>query len=209
MYTTTSQIEGTDVSSKVSWDTTVEPRNYDQIYHYVLEVLQGCSNMVDAFEREYYQQSVSETLSSLTNNTSQQQQQKSVATLISWSKPLNDLRKASYISEIRNGKLIRDLLKDIRTSVITNTVSDEGVILIKRILDCTTDILYSKIPILAQKMDEITNLMNQYFLSFYQNDNSQDNTDKKKKKKKPDAHVETAFTYEKSRQQHVSQVNRS
>ncbi|CAF1644916.1 unnamed protein product, partial [Didymodactylos carnosus] len=112
-------------------------------------------------------------------------QQASVVTLISWSKPLNELRNARQIMEIRNGKAIRDLLNDVKMNAIIGPVSEVSVLLIKRILDRTTDMLYTQIPALAQKIEDVTNLMEQYFLSFYNIDNVKDIVQNKKKERMP------------------------
>ncbi|CAF1586788.1 unnamed protein product, partial [Didymodactylos carnosus] len=135
------------------------------------------------FENEYYQISTSGTQSAFGVTTPRQKT--SVTTLISWSKPLNDLKNTRQLLDIRNGKTIRDLLTDIRTGEIMGTVSNQAVLLMKRILDCTTDMLFTKMPALIQKIDDVMNIMNQYFRSFYNIDNIEDVVKSEKKERMP------------------------
>jgi len=87
--------------------------------------------------------------------------------------------------DIRNGKAVRDLLNEAKTGSLSGPVTDESIILMKRILDKTNDQLYSKTPVLANKIAECLSLMEQYFLSFYDIENIQDIIQKKKKEKTP------------------------
>jgi hypothetical protein len=166
-----------------SWSKTTEPTSYLQIYRYVEQVLNECSMFIDEVENDYYQ-GTSASLN-LTPKIQSSRRPLSVNTLLSWSRPLNELRNASSLHDIRNGKTIRDLLTEVKTGTLAGPVSDESGFLIKRILDKTTDQLYSKMPVLANKLADCMTLMEQYFLSFYDIENIQDIIQRKKKEKTP------------------------
>ncbi|CAF5114419.1 unnamed protein product, partial [Rotaria magnacalcarata] len=95
------------------------------------------------------------------------------------------LRNARSLHDIRNGKTIRDLLSEARAGTLAESVSEDSCHLMQRILDTTNEHLYSKIPILTNKIADCMNLMQQYFLSFYDIENIQDIIQKKKKEKLP------------------------
>ncbi|CAF0991246.1 unnamed protein product [Rotaria sp. Silwood1] len=190
-----------------AWSKTTEPTSYDQIYRYVDKVLDECSTFIDEIENDYYQ-GISSSLN-ITPKIQTSKRSLPVNTLLSWSHLLNSLRNTRSLHDIRNGKTIRDLLAEIRTGTFIGSVSDESCFLMQRIMDKTNEQLYSKIPILANKIADCMSLMEQYFLSFYDIENIQDIIQKKKKEKMPDEYVETAYTYEKSRWLHLFQVNKS
>ncbi|CAF1997085.1 unnamed protein product [Rotaria magnacalcarata] len=189
------------------WSKTTEPSSYDQIYRYFEQVLEECLEFINEFENDYYQG----ITSSLTSPPKIQSSKQSVSVnaLIAWSRPLNELRNARSLHDIRNGKTIRDLLSEARAGTLAESVSEDSCHLMQRILDTTNEHLYSKIPILTNKIADCMNLMQQYFLSFYDIENIQDIIQKKKKEKLPDQYVETAYTYEKSRWLHIFHVNKS
>jgi len=162
-----------------SWTKTIEPTSYEQIYKYVEQSLDEYSKFIDNAEIDYYQGSSVPIISSVRNRPL------SINTLLAWTRPLNELRTARSANDIRNGKHIRDLLDEARIGSLIGPVSDESVYLMKRILDKTNDQLYSKIPVLANKIADCISLMEQYFLSFYDIENIQDIIQKKKKEKSP------------------------
>lgn len=166
-----------------TWTKTTEPTSYDQIYKFVEQSLDECSAFVDEIENDYYQSS-SASLSSLQKGYSPRRPL-SVNALLSWSRPLNELRNARSAHDIRNGKAIRDLLNEAKTGTLVGPVTDESLFLLRRIMDKTNDQLYSKTPILANKLGDCMNLMEKYFLSFYEIENIQDIIQKKKKEKSP------------------------
>lgn len=165
------------------WTITTEPISYGQIYHYIEDVLNQCSTYINELENDYYQG----TSTSLNIIPKVQSSKRSLAvnTLLSWSRPLNELRNARALHDIRNGKTIRDLLAEVKTGTLVGPVSDESCFLMQRILDKTSDQLYSKLPTLANKIADCMNLMEKYFLSFYQIENIQEIIQKKKKEKPP------------------------
>jgi hypothetical protein len=160
------------------WSRTTEPRNYDQIYTYVQQELDECLGFTDDLENDYYQSTSGSLLLTAKKPLP-------VNTLVTWSRHLNELRTARSLYDIRNGKTMRDLLSDARTGTLPSKVSDEGIFLMKRILDKTSEQLYSKVPAVATQIADCMNLMEQYFLSFYQIENIQDFLLNKKKEKAP------------------------
>ncbi|CAF0920728.1 unnamed protein product [Rotaria sordida] len=190
-----------------TWSKTTEPTSYDQIYKYVEYILNECSTSINELENDYYQ-GVSASLN-ITSKIHSIKRSLPVNTLLSWSHSLNILRNARSLSDIRNGKTIRDLLAEVRTGTLIGPVPDESCFLMQRILDKTNEQLYSKIPVLANKITDCMSLMEQYFLSFYNIENIQDIIQKKKKEKSPDEYIETAYSYEKARWLHLFQVNKS
>ncbi|CAF0753044.1 unnamed protein product [Didymodactylos carnosus] len=180
--------------SRGSWSVKSEPQNYEQIYDYFRQILINCSKSVDTIEQSYYHQHQSSVRTTLTT----------------WSKPLNDLRNCRQLQEIRNGKTIRDLLNDIKTGeFIIGPVSNESILLLRRITERTNQILNTKLPELAKTIEECMSQMEQYFLSFYQIEHVQDIVLQRRKEKLPDENVETAYTYEKCRWEHMTAVNKS
>ncbi|CAF4037851.1 unnamed protein product [Rotaria magnacalcarata] len=184
------------------WSKTIEPTSYEQIYRFVEQALDECSNLIDHAEADYYQGSVT-SINQSTNRPL------SVVALQAWSQPLNQLREARLLHDIRNGKAIRELLSDASIGALYGPVTDEGVALMKRVLDKTTEQLYATIPMLINKIADSMNLMEQYFLSFYEIEHIQDIIQNKRKEKLPDDYLETAYTYEKSRWLHIFDVNKS
>jgi len=166
-----------------TWSKTTEPASYDQIYRFLHQALSECSAYIDEIENDYYQ----DTSTALNTKPKAQSARKplSVNTLISWSSPLNELRNARLLSDVRNGKTIRDLLNEARTGNFGENISDESVNLMKRVLDKTNEQLHSKMPNLANKIGESMNLMEQYFLSFYDIENIQEVVQKRKNDKPP------------------------
>ncbi|CAF1651540.1 unnamed protein product [Adineta ricciae] len=189
------------------WTKTTEPSSYDQIYKFLEHSLNECLSFIDEIENEYYQDTSTSVNIKPKLQTARRPQ--SVNTLIAWSGPLNELRNARLLSDIRNGKTARDLLTEARTGNFGDSISDECVNLLKSILDKTNDQLHSKMPLLANKIAECMNLMEQYFLSFYDIDNIQEVVQKRRNDRPPDEYVETAYTYEKARWTHIFQVNKS
>ncbi len=172
-----------NMSPSRSWSKTIEPTSYEQIYKYVEQALDECSIFIDKAEIDYYQGSSGSILSTIKNPTTTRPL--SVLAFQAWSHPLNTLRDARLLHDIRNGKVIRELLSEARTGTLYGPITDESVVLMKRILDKTTEQLYSKIPAVTNKIDECMNLMEQYFLSFFEIENIQDIIQKKKKEKLP------------------------
>jgi vacuolar-type H+-ATPase subunit C/Vma6 len=166
-----------------TWSKTIEPTSYGQIYRFVEQTLDECSTFIDEIEIDYYE-GVSGSLN-ITNKTHSPRRPLSVNTLLAWTRPLNELRTARSANDIRNGKHIRDLLDEAKIGSLIGPVSDESVYLMKRILDKTNDQLYSKMPVLADKIADCISLMEQYFLSFYDIENIQNIIQKKKKEKSP------------------------
>jgi hypothetical protein len=167
--------------SSKPWSKTTEPTSYEQIYRFVELNLDECSTTIDELEKDYYQGTTGSL--SVTSKDTLTTQSLAISTLLAWSRCLNELRHARSLHDIRNGKTMRDLLSDIKASSMTTSVSDESVFLIKRILDQTSEQLYSKMPLLATRIDECMALMGQYFLSFYDKGNVHDPIQKKNKKK--------------------------
>lgn len=145
--------------------------------------LDECLGLTNQLENDYYHSTTGSLL--LTSKQQSAKQPLSVNTLLAWSGHLNELRNARSLFDIRNGKTMRDLLSDAKTGTLPSQVSDEGIFLMKRILDKTSDQLYSHVPTVANKIADCMNLMEQYFLSFYQIENIQDFLLKKKKEKAP------------------------
>jgi hypothetical protein len=166
-----------------SWSKTTEPTSYEQIYKYVEQSLGQCSKFIDNVEIDYYQGSSASIISTTKNQITNKPL--SVVTLLVWSNPLNELREACLLHDIRNSKTIRELLSEARTNTLYGPITDESIVLMKRILDKTTEQLYSKLPILTNKIIDCMNLMEQYFLSFYDIENIQDIVQNKKKEKLP------------------------
>ncbi|CAF3327334.1 unnamed protein product [Rotaria socialis] len=184
------------------WSKTIEPTSYEQIYRFVEQALDECSTFIDHAEADYYQGSVTSIIQSTKRPLS-------VIALQAWSQPLNQLREARLLHDIRNGKAIRELLSEASIGGLYGPVTDEGLALMKRVLDKTTEQLYATIPTLINKIADSMNLMEQYFLSFYEIDHIQDIIQNKRKEKLPDDYLETAYTYEKSRWLHIFDVNKS
>ncbi|CAF1294005.1 unnamed protein product [Rotaria sp. Silwood1] len=188
------------------WSKTTEPTSYEQIYQYVEQALDECSAFIDDAENDYFQGSPTLSITASTNQFTNRPL--SVITLQAWSQPLNKLREARLLHDIRNGKTIRELLSEAKTGTLYGPITNESVSLMKRILDKTTEQLYSKIPIIIDKITDLMNLMEQYFLSFYEIEHIQDIIQNKRKEKVPDEYLETAYTYEKSRWLHMFEVNK-
>lgn len=171
------------MSSDKLWTKSNEPHSFDQIYRYVDNELNECSRLIDEYEKDFYHGTTgSLTISSRHSST---KRSLSVNTLLNWSRPLNELRLAKSLNDFRNGKQIRDTLSDARTGALISPVSDESVFLMKRVLDKTTEQLYSKMPFLANRISECMKTMEQYFLSFYQIENLQEILQNKRKEKDP------------------------
>lgn len=166
-----------------SWSKTIEPSSYDQIYKFIEQSLETCSNFIDQAEIDYYQ-GTSGTLVS-TPRTPTINRPLSVLTLQIWSPLLNELREACLLNDIRSSKTIREILGEVRNGTLYGSIREESVVLIKRILDKTTEQLYSKIPVIITQMTDMMNLMEQYFLSFYEIENIQEIIHEKKKEKIP------------------------
>lgn len=167
-----------------SWTKTTEPTSYEQIYKYIEQSIGECSTFIDNIEIDYYQGSSTSSIIAATKNHITHRPL-SLLTLQAWSNPLNELRDASLLHDIRNSKAIRELLSEARTGSLYGPVADESVVLMKKVLDKTTEQLYSKIPALTNKITDCMNLMEQYFLSFYDIENIQDIVQNKKKEKLP------------------------
>ena len=166
------------------WTQTTEPTSFEQIYAYFERTLNDCSKFIDNMETDYYQGSSTSIIPIPIANQSTTRPL-SVITLQAWSKSLNELRDARLLYDIRNGKTIRELLSEAKAGTLYEPVSNESIILMKRILDKTTEQLYSKIPVLVKKITDCMNLMERYFLSFYEIENVQDIVQDKKKEKLP------------------------
>jgi len=162
-----------------SWSKTIEPSSYEQIYKHVEQSLDACSKYIDRVEIEYYQSASLVAKSTSTNRPL------SFLALQAWSQPLNYLRDAGLLHDIRSNKAIRELLNEARLGNLYEPVSDESLVLMKKILDRTIDQLHSKIPMIINKITDVMNLMEQYFLSFYEIENIQDIVQNKKKEKLP------------------------
>ena len=163
-----------------SWSKTTEPSSYDQIYKFIEQSLENYSNFIDQAEIDYYQSTIVSTPRTPTSN-----RPLSVLTLQVWSPLLNDLREACLLNDIRSSKTIGEILNDVRNGTVYGSINDESVVLIKRILERTTNQLAEKIPKMIDQMMEMMNLMEQYFLSFYDIENIQDIIHEKKKGKIP------------------------
>lgn len=169
------------MSSARVWSKSAEPQSYDQIYRFVEHDLNEISSLIDELEKDYYQGTTGSM--NLSSKNYSPRRPLAVNTLLSWSHPLNELRLAKSLNDFRNGKSVRDALSDARTGALISPVSDESVFLMKRILDRTTEQLYSKIPNLANRIAECMSTMEQYFLSFYQIENIQEILQNKRKEK--------------------------
>lgn len=167
--------------STKTWSKTIEPTSYHQIYDYVERVLEKCLTTIDELEKDYYE-GASASLN-LIEKIQSPRRPLSVNALLAWSRPLNELRNARSVNDIRNGKNIRDLLHEVKVGSLNAPVSDESVFLIRRIMDKTGEQLSPKILPLANQIGDCMNLMEQYFLSFFNIDNIQDIIQKKKKEK--------------------------
>jgi hypothetical protein len=165
------------------WSRKTEPTSYEQIYKYIEQSLDECSTFIDKTEIDYYQGS-SITIITIPKNQIKNRPL-SLLTLQSWSNSLNQLRDACLLRDIRNNKTIHDLLSEVKTGTLYRPITDESVVLMKKIFDKTTEQLHSKIPLLINKITDCMNLMEQYFLSFYDIENIQDIVQKKKKEKLP------------------------
>lgn len=165
------------------WSKTTEPTSYDQIYKFLELSLVECSNYIDEIENEFYQ----DTSAAVNIKPKAQTARRplSVNSLAAWSTPLNELRNARMLSDIRNGKTARDLLTEARTGNFGDSISDECVNLLKTILERTNEQLHSKMPPLASKIGECMNLMEQYFLSFYDIENIQEVVQKRRNDRPP------------------------
>ncbi|CAF2715811.1 unnamed protein product [Rotaria sp. Silwood2] len=95
------------------WSKTTEPTSYEQIYKYIEEALDECSTFIDDAENDYLQGSPALAITSSTNQITNRSL--SVITLQAWSLPLNQLREARLLHDIRNGKTIRDILSEAKT----------------------------------------------------------------------------------------------
>lgn len=201
---------------------TFEPTSFEQIYDFLDQSLTQCSNDIDEAENDYYQTSPS------TPKGKSSHRSLAVSTLTSWSPLLNELRDARLLRDIRNGKTIRELLSDARIGTLYGPVADESVVLMKRILDKTNEQLYSKIPNLVQQISQTMDMMERYFLSFYEIENIEEILQNKRKEIAPvrreffietrffsirsdfqDKFLETVYNYEKSRWSHMFQVNKA
>ena len=168
------------------WSNNTEPTSFDQIYQHVEQVLDECSKFVNELENDYYQGILSPSSSlSIISKIQSPRRPLSVNTLLSWSRPLNELRNARSLHDIRNGKTIRDLLAQGKKGISKGVISEESYFLMQSILDKTADQLYSKVPTLADKINDCMKLMKKYFLSFYDIQNIQEIIQKKKKENAP------------------------
>ena len=125
-----------NISPSGSWSKTIEPTSYEQIYKYVGRVLYECSTFIDKAEIDFYQGSSGSILSTIKNPTTTRPL--SVLAFQAWSQPLNTLRDAYLLHDIRNGKIIRELLSEARTGTLYGPITDESVVLMKRILGKTS-----------------------------------------------------------------------
>lgn len=166
------------------WSKTTEPVSYEQIYQYVEQAINDCSKFIDDTEIDYYQGA---SLKPIVTTSANEHPSRSLAVIAlqSWSQPLNELRDARLLLDIRNGKTIRELLSDATTGTLYAIVTDESVALMKRVLDKITAQFYSTIPTLANKIMDCMNLMEQYFVSFYEIEHIQDIVQNKRKEKLP------------------------
>ena len=168
-----------------AWSTTIEPTSYKQIYQYVEHALDKCTTFISDLEKDYYQDAEGSQESSDTPKQHSSKKPLSYNTLINWSRPLNELRNARLLHDIRNGKTMRDLLSDAKMGGLITSVSDESIFLMKRIMDKTSEQLYSNIPTLASRIADCMHLMEQYFLSFYEIEHIHDVVQRKRKEKVP------------------------
>ena len=168
-----------------TWSTTIEPTSYKQIYQYVEHALDKCTTFISDLEKDYYQDAEGSQESSDTPRQYSSKKPLSYNTLINWSRPLNELRNARLLHDIRNGKTMRDLLSDAKMGGLITSVSDESIFLMKRIMDKTSEQLYSNIPTLASRIADCMHLMEQYFLSFYEIEHIHDVVQRKRKEKVP------------------------
>ena len=207
-----------------TWSVNREPRSFAQIHQYLEESLLQCSSMIDNAELDYFQGSSKETFNSMNINRSL-----AVVTLNSWSQPLNELRDARLLRDIRNGKSIREMLGEAKIGLLFGPYTEESLVLINRILDKTNEQLYSKIPTISNRIEEIMNLMERYLLSFFDINKIEDIIENKKKEVPPvrkklllffsivsrsldffqqDEYLEMVYNYEKSRWLHMFDVNK-
>jgi len=166
-----------------SWTKTTEPSSYEQIYKYIEQSLDEYSTFIDNAEIDYYQGASTSIITPTQNQI--RTKPLSILTLQAWSIPLNQLRDAAILNDIRSSKAIRELLSEARIGSLYGPVTDESLVLMKKILDKTTEQLRTKIPALINKITDCMNLMEQYFLSFYKIKNIQDIVQKKKKENMP------------------------
>ena len=171
------------MSSGKRWTKSSEPHSYDQIYRYVEAELDECSALIDELELDYYKGTTGSL--SISSKHFSAKRPLPVNTLLSWSNPLNELRLAKSLNDFRNGKTIRDTLADARAGALIGPVSETSTYLLKRVLDKTTEQLYSRMPTLANRISECMSTMEQYFLSFYQIENIQEILLNRKKEKDP------------------------
>lgn len=162
------------------WTIDQEPSSYEQIYRYFESALDECVQMIDNAEGDYYQTSSREA-----SNTSQAKRSLAVTALTSWSEQLNELRECRLLRDVRNGKTIREILSEAKSGMLYGSFTDEGLTLFKRVLDKTNEHLYMKIPTINKRIEDIMNLMERYFLSFYEIDGIEDVVEKKKKENIP------------------------
>lgn len=159
------------------WSQTTEPSSYEQIYAYLEQALNDCSTVITDLEVDYFQ--------AATKTVNASNRSLPVVALTSWSEPLNELRDARLLRDIRNGKTIRELLGEARIGTLLGPFSDESVVLMKRVLDKTSEQLYSQMPILISRINESMDLMERYFLSFYEINEIEDIIQKKSKEVPP------------------------
>jgi hypothetical protein len=146
-----------------SWTTSVEPTSYKQIYVYIERALQQCSTLITEAEIDYYQESSLGLHKAATKTRSL-----SIVTLSAWSQPLHDLLISRSLDAIRSGTIIRELMADEEIAIVRGHPPDKNLALMKRILDKTTEQFHSRIPTIITSITECMNLMEQYFLSFYE-----------------------------------------
>jgi hypothetical protein len=149
----------------------MEPTSYTQVYNDIKQTLDECSTFINNAEIEYYQaSSVSFTETSRNQITNRPL---SVIILQAWSHRLNELRQVHFLHDIQNTITVRGLLNQVRASTLYRPPTDEIAVLMERISAKINEQLYSKIPILINKIMDCMNLMEQYFLSFYHIENIQ------------------------------------
>ncbi|CAF1468120.1 unnamed protein product [Adineta steineri] len=178
--------------------------SFKQIYDYVEKSLDEYSRLINDLEIDYYQCSPTSI-----EFTSRKPRPFSVTILQAWSQPLNELHKTYLSHDIRNIETTCELLEAAKTGVFHRFIKDESIILMERISQKIVQQLNSNILILTDKIVDCMNLMKQYFLSFYHIKNIQYIIQNRQKEELPDEHLETAYTYEKSRWLHMFQVNKS
>ena len=158
-----------------SWSKSHEPSSYEQIYAYLEGALDASSSYIADLEVDYFQ--------GATRATSNRPLP--VVALTAWSQPLNELRDARLLRDIRQGKAIRELLGEARIGNLLGPFSDESVVLMKRVLDKTNEQLYSQIPTLIGQINDAMDLMERYFLSFYEIQHIEEIIQKKRKEIPP------------------------